>query len=88
MNSIAMPSRALQLLEKLEDLRLHGHVERGRRLVGDQQVGLVGERHRDHHALALAARELMRVAGEPARRIGDADLAQELDDARARRRRR
>ena len=47
--------------QQLEDLRLHGDVERGGRLVGDQQIGLVGERHRDHHALALAAGQLMRI---------------------------
>ena len=51
---------ALQRLQQLEDLRLDGDVERGGRLVGDQQVGLVGERHGDHDALALAAGELMR----------------------------
>ena len=65
MNSIAMPSRVCMSLSSFEDLRLHGDVERGGRLVGDQQVGLVGERHRDHHALALAAGELMRIAREP-----------------------
>ena len=68
MNSIAMPSRALQIGEQLQDLRLHGDVERRRRLVGDQQVGLVGERHRDHHALALPAGELVRIGAEPAPR--------------------
>jgi hypothetical protein len=47
--------------EQLQDLRLHGDVERRGRLVGDQQVGLVGERHGDHHALALAAGELVRI---------------------------
>ena len=47
-------------LEQVEDLRLRRHVERGRRLVGDQQVRLVGERDRDHHALAHAARVLVR----------------------------
>ena len=52
---------ALQALDQLEDLRLDGDVERGRRLVGDQQLGVVGQRHRDHHALAHAARELVRV---------------------------
>ena len=31
----------LRVLEQLQDLRLHRHVERGGRLVGDQQVGLV-----------------------------------------------
>ena len=30
---------ALQRAQQLEDLRLHGDVERGRRLVGDQQLG-------------------------------------------------
>ena len=73
----------LQLLEKLEDLRLHGDVERGGRLVGDQEIGLVGERHRDHHALALAAGQLMRIALQPRLRLGDADLGQEFERARA-----
>ncbi len=41
--------------EQRQNLRLHGDIERGGRLVGNQQVGLVGKRHRDHHALALAA---------------------------------
>ena len=84
MNSMRHAEPRLELLQQLEDLRLDGDVERGGRLVGDQEVGLVGERHGDHHALALAARELMRIALEPARRIGNADLAEQLDDARAR----
>ncbi len=63
------PEAGLQILEKLENLRLHGDVERGGRLVGDQEIGLVGERHRDHHALALAAGELVRIALQPALRI-------------------
>ena len=69
---------ALQLAQELQDLRLHGHVERGRRLVGDEQVGLVGERHGDHDALALAAGELVRIGAEPALGLADADLLQEL----------
>ena len=75
----------LQLLEQPQYLRLHGDVERGGGLVGDQKVGLVGERHGDHHALALATGQLVRIAGEAAFRIRNADLAQEFDDARARR---
>jgi hypothetical protein len=66
----------LQRLQELQDLRLDGDVERRRRLVGDQEVGLVGQRHGDHHALALAARELMRIGVEPRRRLGNADLLQ------------
>ena len=73
-------------LSSSEDLRLHGDVERGGRLVGDQQVGLVGERHGDHDALALAAGQLVRIAAEPGLRIGNADLGQQFEDARARRR--
>ena len=75
----------LRVLQQLQDLRLHRDVERGRRLVGDQQIRLVGERHGDHHALALAAGKLVRIAAEPARRIGNADLAEQFDDAGARR---
>ena len=77
--------RGLRVLQQLQNLRLHRDVERGGRLVGDQQVGLVGERHRDHHALALAAGQLMRIAAEPSGRIGNADLVEQFDDARARR---
>ena len=47
---------ALHVGEHVEDLGLDRHVEGGRRLVGDQQLGIVGERHRDHHPLAHPAR--------------------------------
>ncbi len=79
-----MPSRVLRVLEQLQDLRLHRDVERGGRLVGDQQVGLVRQRHGDHHALALAAGELMRIALQPPGRIGNADLVEQFEDAGAR----
>ena len=69
----------LDLLDQLEDLRLHRHVEGGRRLVGDQDRRPVHERHRDHRPLAHAAGELMRKVPSPIGRVGDADLAQELD---------
>ena len=51
----------LQELDELEDLGLDGDIERGRRLVGDQDLGLAGERHGDHDALAHAAREAVRI---------------------------
>ena len=72
---------ALQAVEQLEDLRLDGHVERRRRLVGDQQLRVVDQPHRDHHALAHAAGELVRVAVDAAARLGDADQAEHLDGA-------
>ncbi len=68
----------LQLGEQFEDLRLHGDVERGGRLVGDQQFRLVGERHGDHHALALAAGELVRIGAEPLFGLADADLLEQF----------
>ena len=54
--------------QQVEDLRLDRHVERRRRLVGDQELRLARERHRDHRALAHAARELVRVVADAARR--------------------
>ncbi len=51
----------LQVAHDVEDLRLHRHVERGGRLVGDEKIGAAHRRHRDHHALAHAAGKLMRV---------------------------
>ena len=59
-----------------------GDVERGRRLVGDQQPRVAGDRHRDHHALVHAARQLVRKILEPARRRRNADLLQQLRRAR------
>ncbi len=75
----AAPS--LQILEQLQDLRLHGDVERGGRFVGDKQVRLVGERHGDHHALPLPARKLVWIGAEPPGRVGNADFLEQLHDA-------
>ena len=56
---------ALEVLEQVEDLRLHGDVEGRGRLVGDEQARVVHQGHRDHHALAHAAGELVRVVVDP-----------------------
>ena len=74
-SSIAHALLALQLLEQVEDLRLDRDVERGRRLVGDQEVGLGGQRHRDHHALLLPAGQAERVVVDAPLGLGDADPA-------------
>ncbi len=68
--------------QQLQDLRLDGHVERRGRLVRDEKVWFVGERHGDHNALPLTAGELMRVGCEPRLRILDADLVEKVDHAR------
>src|SRR5215213_1121311 len=65
--------------EQLEDLRLNGHIEGGRGLVGDQQFGVTGERHGDHHALAHASRELVRVILRAALAVRDLDPRHHLD---------
>ena len=75
----------LHLVHQLDDLRLDRHVERGRRLVGDQHGGIARERHRDHHALAHAAGELVRIVAQRAsRRPGSAPAAASRRPCRAR----
>ena len=81
---IAMSCSCAQVLEQVEDLRLDGHVERRRRLVGDQQLRVAGERDRDHHALAHPAREAVRVVVEPLGRVRDPHLLEQLDRPLAR----
>ena len=54
----------LQLHDQFQDLRLRRDVERGGRLVRDEQRRLQRERHRDADTLALAARELVRIGVE------------------------
>ena len=50
-----------QAHQEIQDLGLHHHVERGRRLVGEQDLRLARQRERDRRALAHAARELVRI---------------------------
>ena len=70
---------ALRLEHELEDLRLDGDVEGGRRLVGHEEVGLAGERHCDHGALAHPARELVGVVARAQGGGRDADAGQGRD---------
>ena len=69
---------SLQALEELQDLRLHHDVERRGGLVGDQDLGIAGERKRDEHTLALATRELVRVVGGAATGQADDRRLQEI----------
>ena len=70
-----------EVLDELEDLSLNRHVERGGRLIGDQQVRLAQQRHGDHDALAHAAGELVRILVEALGRAGDTDLLEHVDGA-------
>ena len=70
----------LQVLEQIDDLGLDRDVERGYGLVADDQLRLDRERARYADALALAARELVRVAAHV---IGlQADRLEQLDHPR------
>jgi hypothetical protein len=66
------PAIAPQIVEQRQDLRLHRDVERRGRLVGDDHLGVVGQRHGDADALAHAARHLVRVGCRAGLGIGDA----------------
>ena len=67
-----MPRSATSASRIDEHLQLNGDVERRRGLVGDQQVGTGDQHHRDHRALAHAARYLVRVEVEHAPGVVDA----------------
>ena len=66
-------------VEQADDPGLDGDVERGRRLVGDEQPRPAGERDGDRDPLAHPARELVREGVQRALRIGDPHLAQQLE---------
>ena len=51
----------LQVLQQVQDLCLHGHVERTGRLVTDHQLRIDGKRAGNTDTLSLPAGELMRV---------------------------
>ena len=75
----------LQPPHQVENLRLYRHVQRGGRLIGDQQLGMAGQRHGDHRALAHAAGKLVRIGLRAACGIGNADQLEHLDRACQRR---
>src|SRR3954462_9594112 len=73
------PELALELDDNVQDLRLNGNVQRGRRLVRDQHFRIARERYGDHGALTHAAGELVRVFARPLLRLGNAHEAQHVD---------
>ena len=68
---------AALLVDEVEDLRLHGDVERRGRLVGEQQRRAAGQGDGDHHPLAHAAGQLVRVLVEASCRLGDLHVAEQ-----------
>ena len=54
---------ALELLQKIHDLRAHAGVESGNRFIGHDELRLQGERAGDADALPLASGEFVRITG-------------------------
>ena len=66
----------LQCTDQLQDFGLDGHIQRRGRLIRNQQRRLARQRHRNHHALAHAARQLMRIAPQHVARFRNAHQLQ------------
>ena len=71
-----------ELVELVENLALHGHIERRGRFVGDENLRPAGKAHRDEDALPHAAGELVRVLVDASGRVRDADHVEQLDHPR------
>ena len=78
-------ARDADFTQEAQNLLLHRHVERGRRLVGHDQLRLRHKPHRDHRALAHAAGELVRILTNTRLRVPDPDRTQPVDGAILRR---
>ncbi len=65
------------LLDKAQDQRLHRHVERGRRFVGDDELGLAGEGHGNQHALPHAPESSNGIGLHDPLRLADQHVAQQ-----------
>ena len=69
----------LQPAQQHDDLDLHGDVECGGGLVGEQHRRAAGQRQRDHRPLPHSARHFVRVGFEAARCRGDLHDLQEFE---------
>ncbi len=69
----------LQIAHEVQDLRLDRDVQRRRRLVRDQQLGLTGQGHRDHDSLRHATGEFVGVRLHAFLGIGNANPCEYLD---------
>ncbi len=65
-----------QPVQQAQDLVLDGDIQRGARLIGDQQFRVGGQRHADTHPLAHTTAELDGVAVQQALRVGQRHLFQ------------
>ena len=70
----------LQRTQQVQDGALHGYVEGRCRFVGDEDVGVVDQRHGYHHTLLLTAADLVRIAVENLLRPWQQHLFEEFDN--------
>ena len=70
-----------QRQQQLEDRGLDRDVESSRRLIGNDHVGITGNRHGNDDALLLTAGQLVRVVVDTPGGIGQPDHLQQLDRA-------
>ena len=70
--------RGPQSLHQVQDLRLDGHVERGGRLVEEEERGVASQRRGDQGPLLHAPAELVRIGAGHGIGARDPDLYQEL----------
>src|SRR5262249_11027976 len=75
----------LELAHQIQDLRLDRNIKCGGRLVGNEQLGIAGERHSDHYPLPHATRELMRILSRAALGLRNVDEAQHFHCTSSRR---
>ncbi len=67
-----------EIREQVQDLRLDGHIERGRRLVRDHELGFAGQSRCDQRSLPKPTREFVRILPRPHLGSGDADARKQL----------
>src|SRR6202165_3014024 len=72
-----------QVADGVEDVGLCRHVEAGGRLVEHDDPRAAGERDGEPDTLLLAARKLVGIVAQEARRVGQSDLAHHFADPRA-----
>ena len=70
----------LERFQQVEDSLLYRHVEGCGGLVGDDDIGIVYQRHGNHHALLLSATKLVGVAVEDLLGAGEEHLTEKLND--------
>ena len=79
---MAIPSSDCRRRQQVEHLSLDGDVERGRGLVGDQQLGVASKGHGDHDPLAHATRQRVRVVVQAPAGVGDTDQIEHVQRTR------